>query len=308
MDWTTVLALATWAQLSALALMLGAGVQHLLAVARLRLGSLDRAWVDARVARLLAAGGLTAAVAGYAGALAMLMDVTETSTLPTLSDAEAFFLETSFGPEWIVRLMLLTILALLSLALLQQRQLVRRWSAGFAGMAAVLLMSTAMSGHPMAEQGWQKLVAIASTTAHLLAAGVWIGGLPVLLLVLSAARSRSDAAPAHAVLERFSGLGLVAVAALIATGILNAMLRLGRPQDLLTSDYGRLLLAKGVLLAAMLVLAALNRFLWMPRLATSARASDNDLLSLGRSIAAELGLGILALGAAAWLGTEAPPM
>ena len=60
-------------------------------------------------------------------------------------------------------------------------------------------------------------------------------------------------------MRRFGWLGLICVVALLASGLLNAWNLLAEPRDLLITDYGRLLLAKLGLVAAMIAIAAVNR-------------------------------------------------
>ena len=72
---------------------------------------------------------------------------------------------------------------------------------------------------------------------HLLAAGAWLGGLPALAMLFAAARRADDPAwrgLAVGATRRFSWLGIVCVAALLASGIINSWNLLGGPRDLIT--------------------------------------------------------------------------
>ena len=73
----------------------------------------------------------------------------------------------------------------------------------------------------------------------------------------SAARRR--ARPSAAAVRRFSTLGVASVAVLTASGLVNAWYQVGGVPGLVGTGYGRLLVAKLVLFAAMLGLAAINR-------------------------------------------------
>jgi putative copper resistance protein D len=63
---------------------------------------------------------------------------------------------------------------------------------------------------------------------------------------------------------RFSILGIISVATIVITGIVNSWAILGSVTALLGIDYGRLLLAKVGLFLAMLSLAAINRLRLTP--------------------------------------------
>ena len=134
--------------------------------------------------------------------------------------------ETQSGHVWLVRQSLLLLLA----AFLAVRWDVERgidWraargEAALLGAAALVLVGA--SGHAAAvEPGTTRALGVDGV--HLLAAGVWVGGLPPLLLLLRAAgrEAGADARP-HAVVaaRRFSRGALVCVLALLLTGTLNA--------------------------------------------------------------------------------------
>jgi putative copper resistance protein D len=99
------------------------------------------------------------------------------------------------------------------------------------------------------------------------------------------------------VLPRFSQLALVCVAVLLAGGVVAAFARLGSAADLVGTGYGRILLAKIAVTAALLILAWTNRMGWL-REARAHRVSADA--SLSRSLA-EVGLMTTALTLAAAL-------
>jgi copper transport protein len=83
-------------------------------------------------------------------------------------------------------------------------------------------------------------------TLHILAAGLWAGGLIVLALVLPGAERRD----VSATLARFGRLAAVSVGVLIVTGLYSAGLQVASPDALLSTTYGRSLGVKLALLAA----------------------------------------------------------
>ena len=198
--------------------------------------------------------------------------------------------DTQFGAVWMARLALAVLLGLLLLWPAQ------RWLALAAAGALVGLL--AYVGHAGATPGTAGEIHLISDMLHLLAAGAWLGGLPGLAWLLLARPQPQVAARAAA---RFSVLGIVCVAALIVSGLINSWNLLSGPVDLVDTAYGRLLALKIALFVAMLGIAAVNRFHLTPLLAAAgARAA------LARNSLAEtaLGLGVLLLVGA--LGTMAP--
>lgn len=198
---------------------------------------------------------------------------------------------TRFGAVWSARLAAALLLAML----LPWPAL--RWL--HLAAAAALIAPLALVGHAGASPGAAGQLHLASDAVHLVAAAVWLGGLPALALLLSLARPpRGLAARAAA---RFSMLGIASVAALLASGIVNSWMLLSTPRDLIATDYGRLLFLKIGLFAAMLVIAAVNRFHLTPRLAGVPARHPLMRNSLAETA---LGAGILLLVGA--LGTMQP--
>ena len=195
---------------------------------------------------------------------------------------------TAFGTLWSLRLVLAVFVV--TLALLP----VWRWTAWIELVAlTILLASLAGTGHALTGGAFH----IIADALHLLAAGAWIGGLLPLGFALA---EQEDVAP---ILVRFSGIGLIAVAVLLASGLVNGWFLVGTPQALLTTSYGHILLIKLVLFGLMLVLAVRNRFVLMPRMANDDSKAHSSLL---RAVVAEQSLGLIVLAVVALLGTLEP--
>ena len=91
------------------------------------------------------------------------------------------------------------------------------------------------------------------------------------------AGDEDEAGSAGAAARRFSEVGVVSVACLIATGLVNSWYLVGGVPGLLGTSYGRLLLLKLCLFAAMLAVATANRRRWTPMLTAERDATDaND--------------------------------
>ena len=114
----------------------------------------------------------------------------------------------------------------------------------------------------------------------------------------------------HRALASFASTGTILVAALVATGIGNMLAIVGLTGlvRLPFSLYGQLLVAKLLLFAVMLALAAANRFRLVPRFETAMTAGDHRraLGALRRSLTVEASCAIAILALVAWLGTLDP--
>ncbi len=173
------------------------------------------------------------------------------------------------------------------------------------GLAGAWIVALGWAGHAAAMGGDAGALHLAGHAVHLLASAAWLGGLPGLaMLLFDAARASSsrDWAVAAVLTRRFSALGLVCVTALMATGIVNAWFMVDSPQALIGTTYGRLLLLKIALFAAMLVLAARNRWRLAPRLATVPAVSR----TLAHSALVELALGVAVILVVGFLAVTPP--
>jgi putative copper resistance protein D len=108
--------------------------------------------------------------------------------------------------------------------------------------------------------------------------------------------------------ERFSTLGIISVAILLVTGIVNAWILVGSFHALASTEYGQLLVFKIVVFAIMLVFAAVNRFWLTPQLAVSSgnAAQLEALRQLARNSAIEIALGFTIFAIVGMLGTLHP--
>lgn len=211
-------------------------------------------------------------------------------------------LDTTPGSAFLVRAAALTGAIALALA---------GWR-GLVAAAGIGLATLAWTGHAAVAEGLPGMLHRASDIVHLLAAAAWIGALAILLKAVTAPIADDEAmADARKALARFAIAGSVLVALVVATGLVNGWMIVGPAGLPLLPDtlYGRLLIAKLLLFAAMLALAAANRWRLTPRLATARCVGDTTLAvrALRTSIAFEAGAAILILALVAWLGTLAPP-
>jgi putative copper resistance protein D len=146
-------------------------------------------------------------------------------------------------------------------------------------LAAALLGSLAGTGHSQIEEGWERAVHVASGAAHLLAAGAWLGGLVPLghiLFLFGRDRGIESRDELNTALLRFSGMGYLAVATLVGSGLVHGWFLIGSVSGLFVTPYGKLLVVKLGLFAGMLALAISNRFWIVPALTKTWTDSSND--------------------------------
>ena len=210
--------------------------------------------------------------------------------------------DTVFGHVWMLRLGLVIALCAVLLALRRSagdpgRS---RLAIGATAVAAAYLGSLAWAGHAVAGAEPDDFDRIAADVAHLLAAGAWLGALPALVHLLAGTHVLDAAVQAA---RRFSNLGMASVCVLIASGLTNAWYQVGDVPALIGTDYGRLLLAKLGLFAAMLVLAVTNRGYLTPRLAGGDRGA---LHLLRRAAVLEIAAGIGVVVIIGVLGVTVP--
>ncbi|MFE9842023.1 copper resistance CopC/CopD family protein [Streptomyces goshikiensis] len=128
--------------------------------------------------------------------------------------------------------------------------------------ASALAVTWAAAEH--ASAGIQVALAVPVAVLHLLAMGVWLGGLITLLLLLRRRGSDGREIPASAI-GRFSALAFSAVAVLVATGVYQSWRQVGSWEALSTTSYGKTLLVKIAAVVLVLCAASFSRR-WTARL------------------------------------------
>jgi len=159
----------------------------------------------------------------------------------------------------------------------------------------VTLLPLALTGH--ASSGGAHDVATNSLLVHLIAGALWAGGL--LALLAHALRGGEHAGLAA---RRFSAVALWCFVAMALSGVINAFVRI-RPEDLVRSDYGWLIVAKVAALCALGYLGWRQRRSGVAALQQDA-AARGPLIRLALVEAAIFGL---TFGVAVALGRTPPP-
>jgi copper resistance protein D len=163
-------------------------------------------------------------------------------------------------------------------------------------LALIVVGASMMTNHAASrlEGRW---LSIMLSCIHELAAGFWIGGLPVLVLALYRA---NDRATRWYVTERFSRLALISVVALAASGLMMSVLYVGSWAAVLGTAYGVIVTAKATMLGALMLLGGINFLLIR-------RAYEHQTLArLRRLLEAEMGIGIIGILTAASLTSQPP--
>jgi copper transport protein len=190
-----------------------------------------------------------------------------------------------------------------------QRSVAELFSVGSAlaiGAAAVALPG--LAGH--AGQRSPRGLALPLDAVHLAAVAIWLGGLIGILVFWLTVRREGRVGALSVVVPRFSAVAFCSVLVLIGTGTGQALLELPTLASLWETNYGKALLVKIVLLAAALVLAAVNLARTKPRLqAASVQPSvaAGAAVLLRRLVSGEVLLILGALFAAAVLTSLPPP-
>lgn len=227
----------------------------------------------------------TASIAGEWQAMA------QTDMLATVA------LQTRYGQAWILRAAAM----LLVLCLFLRPRPDWTWPRALA--SGLALLPLALSGHAAMEEGRTGLLHALNDMLHCLAAGFWLGSLPVFLLILRRWTEPACRADATRALMRFSTAGHVAVAVLLLSGVVNAVLILS-PEGLdIASAYQQWLGLKILLALAMTVLAIMNRYWWVPRIR---QQPEIALGPLRRNTVLEVCVGVTILLIVSALGLSAP--
>lgn len=248
---------------------------------------------DCRGARWVAAG---AALLGGATVVLLLLQGPYATGGSLLDPSLLWFsIKTRFGEALIARLLLTAaFVALVRAALRERGETAAAGGAGAAGgaprplvlaaaaCAVALTFTWTLADH--SRTGVQPWLGVPAASLHLLAMGVWLGGLVALL---------TTATP-RAVVARFSPLALGCFGVLGVTGGYLAWRQSGTLAALPATGFGRLLLIKSGIVLVVVGLAALSRR------AVARRGG------VRRTVLAEAALGVVVLGVTAALVNAAP--
>ncbi|MFD9935545.1 copper resistance protein CopC [Streptomyces massasporeus] len=159
------------------------------------------------------------------------------------------------GEALLARLVVLLLMAAFLIRLSRRRAPEQRPADLAIGTALAAALGLTWAAAEHASAGIQVPLAMTSSVLHLLATGVWLGGLVALLLTLR--RSAGD--DLVEVVPRFSRIAFASVTVLAVTGAYQSWRGLGSLSALTGTSYGRLLLAKLAGVCVLLLVAGYSR-------------------------------------------------
>jgi putative copper resistance protein D len=214
-----------------------------------------------------------------------------------LSTIHSILFETTIGTAWMAQAAsgLLLCFALI----LPQRMRMT----GLMYASGIGLICLTFSGHAAMHEGWLGLAHRVNDAVHVLAAGGWLGALMPLLPVLRALAGDESRKDATTALIRFSNVGHVVVAVVLLSGVLNTALVLRRLPTDWSSPYQTLLALKIAVVGSMVIVATINRYVFVPWMRRS-QAAAIDAIRMGSIV--EILLGVAAIACVGVFGMLEP--
>jgi copper transport protein len=321
----TAFGLARGLQYAAIALAVGGLAFIMLAwlPALALVGGEGESWSEASRAfasRLRSAALLAAAIGAISAAAGVILEGAEAAGVSGFSALKETIvretLETKFGTIWGIAGLAWIAFGLLATVLLQSAS-GRLFGWGRALLLAVplayVVLVPALAGHGSTQPPVALNFPI--NVVHVAAMAVWLGGLAALLFV--APRGTRELEPGDrgrllaAALSRFSQVALIAVGAILLTGLTQAYVYVRRLDALIETGYGRAVLIKFILLMVLIGIGAYNRRRSVPRLnriAAGGESPGRAGVLLRRALRGEAALLIVVLGVTAALAGYAPPI
>ncbi|MEU8339557.1 copper resistance protein CopC [Micromonospora tulbaghiae] len=162
-------------------------------------------------------------------------------------------------------------------------------------LGGAALFTWPLAGHAAASPA--PAVSVVVDAVHLGGMAVWLGGLVMLAVFLL---RRADERELDAILPIWSRWAALSVAALLLAGTVQGLIEVASIQALFDTTYGRLLLAKIVLFALVIGVAAYSRALVRRRVAAGRPGA------MRRAVVAELVITAVVLGVSATLVQTTP--
>ena len=179
-------------------------------------------------------------------------DLSSTSFLGSIGSLGAI-LETTPGSMLIMKSIIGCLIGLISFRR-KIEQTIHQTSWLIPGLLFLYLITLAYTGHSRSQR-WA-IFGVPTDVAHTVAAGVWLGGLLVLLGIVN-----QNVSPLQAVqaLRRFGSAAKISVITLVVTGSFQTLRLHDDPWSILTSSHGQLLVVKLLAFGGMLIYANFNR-------------------------------------------------
>jgi cytochrome c oxidase assembly factor CtaG/putative copper export protein len=213
-------------------------------------------------------------------------------TAPGFTSQLGFFLrEIDLGRSMLASLVLAAVVSVGTMLVTRMNAL--GW---LAVLSVVALLPLALAGHAAGSDDHQ--TAVDSLGVHLVGVSIWVGGLAALVLLSPWVRGTLGVTA-----RRYSTVAGWCFAAVAASGVVNAWLRVGSLSGLATS-YGAIVLAKTAALVLLGTAGWWHRRSLLPRL----DGGDPDRVAFLRLATAEVLLMGVAVGLGVALSQSAPPV
>ena len=206
-------------------------------------------------------------------------------------------LDTRYGRVALIRLGVLVLAIPLLRLLLHRRPAAEHplrwwWYGSAAVIGAGIAVTPGIAGH--ASSGIQTGLAIPADLVHVAGMACWLGGLVVLCVAVLPRRNVEEL---RRVLPRYSALALGAIVALVVSGAYQAWRQVGSIDELKSTDYGRLLIAKLFAFAALIVAAAFSREVVNRRFRSLPPEDDDELVAAEDPVLVGAGAPVVSGGA-----------
>ena len=244
-------------------------------------------------------------VSGTAWLLAVAASIDDVSWTAAIADGTAatVLTDTQFGRAWLVRVIAVFLLGIVAALAKKENLAVLILQLA---LAAVFVGGLAFAGHAASTPGVQGDIHLAGDILHLFAVSAWLGGLLPYAFYLWSCEGENAGESSR---RHRGGNALVFQywpcrrSDHRGDGLINALNLVGSVELLTHTDYGRLLSVKVAIFLVMVIIAAVNRFGLVPRL-----AERGAVATLRRNALIEAIFGLLILCIVAALGTMPPAL
>jgi putative copper export protein len=255
---------------------------------------------------------LISIIAVIANAVYLLLQASIISDTPlkeVYSVIVPFLLETRYGRFSVFRTGLLAVVLIMSYAATKRGG--RRISSAGAAVSLLILVSISMSGHQGTRRG--TAIPLVLDVFHIGAVSLWIGGLFYIRFCYAFFMEKAGIeffAIFRNLIMRFSRMATVCVFIGTSAGVSLGFINVKRLPYLIHSSYGIVLLLKSLIVAVLIFLGGVNKFILLPRLNKSGAEHWTETTTyrawLHRVITAEVVSGFIVLLLASFLSHLSP--
>jgi copper transport protein len=225
--------------------------------------------VQRRLLRLVRWAAVMALVAGGGLLLAQALAASDMPGAQLIASIAQIVGGTSYGAWWLLRECALVALVVAGIRS-DRAQFSILSSSIFIALTLALIVAQALQSHAVAAGDFSPVRVFADAT-HLLAAGIWAGGVLALAVAIvpMLRHGAEEATLAWAILRRFGALAAAALAALLISGLFMIGQQVASLDALLTTLYGRTLLIKLALALGVALLGLRHAAALHPRVAAA---------------------------------------